>query len=250
LDKKPSISIVVPAYNEEERLEGTVKTINGSLGDYFSDHEILIFNDKSTDRTGVIADGLKKKDRHIRVVHNPVNMGFGYNYKEGVRLAGMEYVIMIPGDNEIPKEAISRIFTQVGRADIIVPHTANLEVRPYSRQLISKLFTGLMNLLSGLDLKYYNGTCVHRTSLIKAIPIKTHGFAYMATILVRLIKSGASFTEIGVNIEQRAGGESKAFAIKNVISVLTALAGLFWEVRITGRARYNKRPKRIGPLAK
>jgi glycosyltransferase involved in cell wall biosynthesis len=249
LDKKPSISVVVPAYNEQERIEGTVEAINESLGDRFSDHEILIFNDYSTDKTGEIADGLKAKDPHIKVIHNPTNMGFGYNYKEGVRLASLEYVIMVPGDNEIPVGAISKIFTQVGRADIIVPHTANLEVRPLSRQIVSKAFTGLMNLLSGLDLKYYNGTCVHKASLIKAIPIKTHGFAYMATILVRAIKSGASFTEIGVNIDQREGGESKAFAIKNVISVLTALCELFFEVRITDRAKYNKRPKRIEPLS-
>ena len=247
MDKKPSISVVVPAYNEEQRLEGTIDSIDASLGDSFSDHEILIFNDKSTDKTGEIADRLREKDNHIRVIHNPVNMGFGYNYKEGVRLAAKEYVIMIPGDNEIPREAIRKIFTQVGRADIIVPYTANMEVRPYSRQLISKAFTGLMNVISGLDLAYYNGTCVHKASLIKEIPIRTHGFAYMATILVRAIKSGASFTEIGVDIEQRTGGESKAFAIKNVISVLGALLGLFIEVRFTERARYNKKPRRIEP---
>lgn len=250
MDKKPSISVVVPAYNEEERLEGTIDAINASLGDSFSDHEILIFNDKSTDRTGEIADGLKEKDNHIRVVHNPVNMGFGYNYKEGVRLAEKEYVIMVPGDNEIPVGAISKIFTQVGRADIIVPHTANMWVRPLSRRIISRVFTVVMNLISGLDLEYYNGTCVHKTSLIKEIPIRTHGFAYMATILVRLIKSGASFTEIGVDIEQRVGGESKAFAIKNIISVIKALWGLFIEVRFKERAKYNKRPLRIEPQIK
>ena len=72
----------------------------------------------------------------------------------------------------------------------------------------------------------------------------------MATILVRAIKSGASFIEIGVNIDQREGGESKAFAIRNVISVMTALVGLFFEVRFTKRAQYNKRTRRIEPLVK
>ncbi|MEE9542414.1 MAG: glycosyltransferase family 2 protein [Thermodesulfobacteriota bacterium] len=248
MNKKTSISVIVPAYNEEERLEGAVEAINASLGESFSDHEILIFNDCSTDRTGEIADALQRQDEHIRVIHNPVNMGFGFNYKEGVRLSEKEYVIMVPGDNEIPVGAISKIFTQVGRADIIVPYTANMEVRPVSRRIISRAFTGLMNLISGLDLKYYNGTCVHKASLIKTVPIRTRGFAYMATILVRAIKSGASFTEIGVDIEQRSGGESKAFAIKNVISVISALWGLFIEVRFIERAKYNKKPKRIEPL--
>lgn len=249
MDKKPSISIVVPAYNEAQRIAGTVTTINSALGKRFSDHEILIFNDKSTDKTGEVADALSAKDDHIKVIHNPVNMGFGFNYKEGVRVACKDYVMMVPGDNEFPRKAIEEIFSQVGRADIIVPYTANLEVRPLSRQIVSKTFTGLLNFFFGLDLKYYNGTCVHKSSHIKAIPIKTHGFAYMATILVRAIKSGSSFTEIGVNIEHRSGGESKAFAIKNVISVVTALVGLFFEVQVLERSKYNKRPKRVEPGA-
>ena len=246
-DTKPTISVVVPAYNEAENIEGAVECINKALGNQFSDHEILIFNDKSTDDTGPISDSLSAKDPKIKVIHNKTNMGFGYNFKEGVRVASKDYVIMVPGDNEIPEAAISKIFGSCGRmADIIVPYTANMWVRPMSRRIVSKAFVILMNLISGLDLQYYNGTCVLKSADIKKIPIKTHGFAYMATILVRLIKSGSSYTEVGVDIIQREAGESKAFAPRNILSVLTALWGLFIEVRITGRAKYNKRPKRIG----
>ncbi len=245
-DLKQTISVVVPAYNEAENIEGTVECINKALGERFSDHEILIFNDKSTDDTGKVADSLSAKDQHIKVIHNATNMGFGYNFKEGVRIASKDYVIMVPGDNEIPEAAISKIFGHVGMADIIVPYTANMWVRPMSRRIVSKAFVMLMNLISGLDLHYYNGTCVLKSSDIKKIPIKTHGFAYMATILVRLIKSGSSYTEVGVDIIQREAGESKAFAPRNILSVFTALWGLFIEVRVTGRAKYNKRPRRIG----
>jgi glycosyltransferase involved in cell wall biosynthesis len=243
--KKPTISIIVPAFNEEANLAGTIEAINDALGDSFSDHEILIFDDKSKDRTGEIADRLAKKDKRIKAIHNPVNMGFGYNYKEGVRLASMEYVMMVPGDNEIPGTALKKILAEVGKADIVVPYTANPEVRPMSRRIVSRLFVMVMNAISGLDLRYYNGTCVLKNSAVKKVPITTHGFAYMATILSRLIKSGSSYVEVGVDITQRQGGRSKAFAMRNVISVAKALWDLFIEIRVTERRRYDKRPKRV-----
>ncbi len=242
---KPTISVVVPAFNEEKNIEGTVECINKALGSSFSDHEILIFNDCSSDDTARVADAIATKDKHVKIIHNPTNMGFGYNYKEGVRLASKEYVIMVPGDNEIPEAAIKKILSVVGKADIVVPYTANMWVRPKSRRLVSQAFVTLMNLITGLNLRYYNGTCVLKSEAVKSIPIKTHGFAYMATILGRLLRSGHSFTEIGVDIIQRETGESKAFAFKNVVSVVSALAGLFIELRISSRDIYNKTPKRI-----
>ena len=67
----------------------------------------------------------------------------------------------------------------------------------------------------------------------------------MAAILVRLIRSGASFTEVGIDIHQRTKGESKAFRVKNIASVISAIASLFWEVRVKGRAGYAAPRRRI-----
>lgn len=236
----PSISIIVPCLNEEGNLKGTIESIKEALSSSrFSDYEILIFNDFSTDNTGKIAEEIKKKEKGIRVIHNPKNMGFGYNYTEGVRLAKKDYIIMVPGDNEIPPEAIKKAFSRVGEADVIIPYTANTHVRALSRRLISKLFVVGMNTLFGLNLIYYNGTCVIKSKLLKKIPLKTWGFAYMAAILVRLIRSGASYIEVGIDIKPRETGKTKAFALKNIVSVFKAIGTLFWEVRIKERAKYN-----------
>lgn len=72
----------------------------------------------------------------------------------------------------------------------------------------------------------------------------------MAAILVRLIRSGASYTEVGIDIVQRSSGNSKAFMPGNIASVLTAILKLFWEVRLTERSRYSATPKRIGQTLK
>jgi hypothetical protein len=102
-----------------------------------------------------------------------------------------------------------------------------------------------MNRLFGLRLRYYNGTCVIKASLLKSVPMTTWGFAYMAAILVRLIRSGASYIEVGIDIAQRTSGASKAFMPGNILSVLGAILKLFWEVRLRDRSRYSATPGHI-----
>lgn len=245
--KKKGLSIIVPCLNEEGNIRATVRSIKEAVSNAGAviDYEIIIIDDGSTDSTGTVIDSLAAGERRITAVHNGRNMGFGYSYTEGVRRAAKEYIVMVPGDNEIPTEAMEKIFSHAHTADVLIPYTANTEVRKPSRRALSRLFVIGMNLLFGLDLRYYNGTCVIRSSLLKKTPMKTCGFAYMASILVRLIRSGAVFAEIGVDIRQRESGTSKALRPASVFSVLQAVAVLFWDVRVRDRSAYTAEPRRI-----
>ena len=227
-----TISIIIPAFNEEGNLQATVETVVRIISGRFSDYEILIFNDFSTDKTGIIADELASKNPKIKVIHNETNMGFGYNYTKGVELASMQYAMMVPGDNEITESSIEVIMDAAGQADIIIPYTVNMEVRPLSRRVLSRAFTKLMNLITGLNLRYYNGPCLHRSEIIKKVPMTTWGYAYMAAILARLIRSGRTYKEVGMHIKERAYGGSSALKLKNVFRVSKTLWELFLEFRV------------------
>lgn len=233
-----TLTVIIPALNEEGNLSSAVAAVLGAIGNRFTDYELLVFDDGSTDRTGAIADELAAGNPHIRVIHNSRNMGFGYNYSRGVELARMEYVTMFPGDNEIPVDAIRAILDAAGSADIVVPYISTPSVRSGSRRLISASFVTLVNFLFGLRLRYFNGPCVHRRSLLQSVPMRTHGFAYMAAILVRLIRSGCSYIEVPMPLQARRHGRSKAFRLKNIASVLSTLGRLFWEVRVKERRKY------------
>jgi len=240
-----TLTVIIPALNEEGNLSAAVGTVLGAITGRFADYELLIFDDGSTDRTGGIADELAAGNPRIRVIHNPRNMGFGYNYSRGVELARMEYVTMFPGDNEIPGEAIRGILDAVGSADIVVPYVATPSVRSGSRRLISASFVSLVNCLFGLRLRYFNGPCVHRRTLLQSVPMRTHGFAYMAAILVRLIRSGCSYVEVPMPLQARQHGRSKAFRLKNIVSVLSTIGGLLWEIRVKERRKYARAVRRI-----
>jgi len=233
-----TLSVIIPALNEEGNLSAAVATVLSAIGDRFTDYELLIFNDGSTDRTGQIAESLAAGNPHIRVIHNPGNKGFGYSYNTGVKLARMEHVVMLPGDNEIPADGIRVILDAIGSADIVAPYSSTPHVRTWKRRLISAVFIALVNLSFGTRLRYYNGPCVHRRSLLLTVPMKTHGFAYMAAILIRLIRSGHSYIEVPMPLQARERGRSKAFRLKNIASVLISLGGLFWEVRVKDRRKY------------
>ena len=87
MDPKPTISIVIPAYNEEANLESTVKEVLEALGTRFSDYEILIVNDGSKDRTAMVANSLARENQAIKVIQNQTNLGFGASYRRGMMAA-------------------------------------------------------------------------------------------------------------------------------------------------------------------
>ena len=242
---KPSISVIIPALNEEKAVGPTVEALLAALGDRFSRYEILIFDDGSTDGTGDLAEALATRDANIRVVHNPRNMGLGYNYRRGVELAQNDYVVLFPGDNQFPADSMAELLRHVSWADIVIPYHTNDRIRPWHRRLISRLFILTMNLLFGLGVKYYTGTVIHRRELIRSVPISSTGFAYQAEALARLLRSGHSYVEVGIQIQEREFGTTTMFSLKNIRNVLTIMARLFGDIRIRGRKRYNKRPKKV-----
>ncbi len=204
------------------------------MRDRFGDYELLLFDDGSTDRTGAIMDELAAADpQHVRVTHNATPRNLGGVYKQGIERARMEYLVMVPGDNENPGAAMQGPFDVIGRADIVLPYPVNSAVRGFTRHLVSRVYVGLLNLLFGLRVRYYNGTVIHRTANLKGLSIKTSSFAYQAEILIKLLCAGKSFAEVPIAIEPpKAGRRSRAFRWKNMVQVGRTLCDLFVDIRV------------------
>lgn len=222
---QPTLSVVIPALNEELNLEATVKNVQEIVPRYFEDYEILIFNDGSADGTGRIAERLSSSPR-IRVTHHKTPRNLGACYKSGIHMATKDYLIMIPGDNECGTELMKEVFSLTGTADMIVPYTSNPQVRPLARQLLSKAFVSLVNKISGHHLRYYNGAVLHRTSLLKHCPIRTDGFGYQAEVLVKLLRRGHTFREVGTEITYRPFGKSKAIRFDSLFKIAVFVTNL------------------------
>jgi len=205
--------------------------------------EALCFNDGSRDSTGKIMDEFAARDPHYRVFHHDSPRNLGGCYKRGIGLSSMNFLMLITGDNECRVDSVRMLLSEAGTADMIIPFTVNLKARKFLRRWLSRLFLGGVNFLSGVRLRYYNGTVVHRTKLVREVPLRTDGFGYQAELLVKMARAGHTFKELGIEVDHREKGASKAFRWKNLLSTAAFFLFLAWDAG-PFRSRKNRSSSR------
>ncbi len=240
-----SVSFIVPALNEERVIDTVVRQIWSIVEDSLTNYEVILIDDGSTDRTGQIMDRLATELARVRVIHHEKNKGLGASYRRGVEAAQLDYVMMLCGDGGLPATSLPPILEKIGSADMILPYITNLRrIKTPSRYAVSRTYTMLLNAVSGYRLNYYNGLPVHRRKLLNEIEITSTGFGFQGEIIVKLLKSGCSFAQVGVPGAEMTRSSS-AFRLKNVVNVGTTLFKLVWELK-----RYPDTRKYPAALAK
>jgi len=225
-----SISVIIPAFNEEENLETSIATVSEAVKRKFDEYEIIVFNDGSTDRTGDMAEILASRNENVKVIHHKKPKCLGGVYKEGIKLARMNYLILVNGKCDTTQESLDKIFALRGKADIIIPHTINSKERPVLRRIISKTFISLLNIVFRLKLQYYNHYVLHKRAIINSIDISTDSYAFQAEVLIKLIKSGYSYIEVGVIDNFENDTKTKAFKLQNLMGVILFLVRTMHEI--------------------
>ena len=228
-----SLTIIMPAYKEAGNIKTACESATRAVAEAgIVDYEILIISnlDQRGDHDGTpdIAAQIAKSDPRVRSIHNQAYVGLGYKYRQGVSEATKDYVMLVPGDGEFEEGSLAGIMAHIGEAEIIVPYHANPGVRGFKRRFVSRGFTVLCNLLFGLNLKYYNGLCIHPRRYLQKVPMASDNFAYMAEVLVYLVKSGVSYLEVPWEIKPSVA--STAFRLKSVIEASGTLLSLFWKI--------------------
>lgn len=230
-----SISFLVLALNEAVKIEETVKTVlKAAAASTIETYELVLVNDGSNDTTGEIMDRIAGCHDHIHVVHNHRNLGFGAAYLRGVEVATQEYVMIIAGDNIMPASSITAIIDQLGSTDIVLPYMIDANSREVMRRCGSWLFTQLVNLISGNKIRYYNGMVV-RKSLFTGVNILATGYSLQAETVIKFLRGGATYSEIGVVCGHASAGKasSKALRLSNLANLLRSLLHLFSEIATT-----------------
>ena len=240
LAHKPSVSFIVPALNEEKHIEGAVSAILAAVRDaQLPEFEIVLVDDGSTDRSREIMQRLARENNRIKAVHNEQNLGLGGAWKRGVATAECDYVMMVVGDNVMPVSDISLILHHVGEADIILFYLANPKLRTLGRRIGSRGFVIVINLLFGLRVRYYQGL-VPRRELLKKITVKTDSYAFPPEVVVKLIKAGCSYVEVGIPGTPCRKDRSVALQPKRLVKVFEAIINLIREMRRYERSLRQK----------
>ena len=236
--RKIEVSFAIAALNEQRLIADFVNQAHETAMQHLDNFEFILIDDGSTDRTGAIMDSLADSLENTSVMHNAHNRGLGQCYKLALASARYPFYMLLCGDGGLPASSLPPILARVGEADMVLPHITNLHrIKSPARYAISRAYTGLLNLLFGLDIKYYNGLPVHRVDLLRGLSIGSDGFGFQAEIIIKLIRSGHTYTQVDVEGSEKSG-RSRALKLGSIFSVFGTFANLIRE--ITGKGTTSR----------
>ncbi len=229
-----TLSVVVPARDEEQNLAGAVEALISVVDGRFEDYEVFVVDDGSTDGTGAVAERLAAEYPRVVVLHNERSRGLGGVIRQGLGRARMTHFLWVDGKGATTTEALDAILASRDEAGLVVPYPTNQRERPLLRRLISRAFVGILNVTFGLRLHYYTHVLLCRTDAAAAVRVHSDSTAGLAERLIKLIKAGHSYVEVGVeDVYSDDGRRTKAFKLRNVAGVAAFYLRTVWEVYFT-----------------
>lgn len=201
------ISIVIPAYNESERLGRTLDHVLSFIEQRGWNAEIIVVNDGSQDRTSDVVRTYSQKNGIVRLIENPENRGKGYSVGNGVLNAEGEFVLFTDADLSSPIEEAPKLLEALEKgADIAIGSRwarSELQTRRQSlaRQALGRVFNGLLRVLLRLDFKDTQcGFKAFRRDVARAVfPLqRIEGWGFDPEILFLAQKFGYLVVEVPV----------------------------------------------------
>jgi glycosyltransferase involved in cell wall biosynthesis len=239
------ISVMIPAYNEEENLQLTFDNVLKAARDAGGvELEFIIVDDASTDGTGSIADRIAASHPAVRVLHNPVNLGIGSGFKAGLRLARYPKYMIVAGDNDIPADMMALMMRHHDRADLILGYWLNKEDRGRRRNVLSTLYNTIYMVFFDVFIQYLNGPIIFPTQILRELEIKSTRFSITAEAAIKCLRYGCSFCEFPGYMQTGLKG-STSIGLRNLLEIIVTFAKLAVEIGITHREAFSRRPKRV-----
>ncbi len=197
------LSVVIPAYNEENAIAETIASIHTALSELPISYDVIVVDDGSSDQT---LDNAKKCD--ARVVQNPMNSGYGASLKRGIASGNSEYVAIMDADGTYPASELPAMFELAQEVDMVVgDRGAKMTNVPLIRRPAKFMLNSLANYLAQRKIPDLNSglRVFRRDSLTKFIPLLPMGFSFTTTITLCMICSFMNVVYHPIEYRQRVG---------------------------------------------
>jgi glycosyltransferase involved in cell wall biosynthesis len=230
----PSLSVVIPMYNEEAYVERAVAAARAVLEEMGGDWEIVIVDDASTDGTGPRAHALAAADARVRVIHNPVNRHLGGTLRAGYAAATKDLVFYTDADLPVDLGQLPRAvrLLEYQQADLLAGYRFDRTSEGMHRALYTIGYHVLIRLLFGLRIRDVNFAFkLFRRSLLQRIELKSEGSFIDAELLLRARQAGAVMIQLGLDYFPRTRGRSKLSSLGVIAAILREMAGQWRELR-------------------
>jgi dolichol-phosphate mannosyltransferase len=210
------LSVVIPAYNEEETIASTVDGIVAALGAEEIDHEVVVVNDSSADRTAAVVREIADRSPQVRLVDSPYRGGFGLAVRTGLeQYTGDAVAIMMADGSDSPRDLVAyqRLLEEGYECAFGSRFVHGAEIHDYPR------FKLIMNRLVNWGIRVlfrhgYNDTTnafkAYRREVIDHVkPFLSHHFNLTVELPLKAVVRGYSYGIVPISWTNRTAGESK-----------------------------------------
>jgi len=238
----PTVSIVIPAFNEAARIGNTIQKVRSFLETFPFSYELIIVDDGSADETPVIVE--RHAFRGLRLVRNGVNHGKGFAVKQGILAATGDYVLFSDADLSAPIEEIEKLLDVATQdhADVVIGSRAvdrsMIGVHQSTlREAGGIIFNMLVQLTLGLRL--HDTQCGFKLFDRKRVlsifeKQRTSGFGFDPEVLFLAARQGLKIREVPVRWNHAEGSKIRFF--QDGVGMFLDLVRIRWNYM---RGRYS-----------
>ena len=203
------ISIVLPAYNEEQNVEQAVAEATATAERLLASHEILVVDDGSRDRTAALVQGMAERDPRIRLIRHGRNRGYGEALRTGFLASRLEYIFFTDADLQFDIGELDKFLRYAGTVDVVAGYRINRK-DTLVRRLNAYGWNLLVRVLFYVPVRDID--CAFKLfnrRVLSEIDIESVGAMVNTEMMVKLGRKGASVVEIGVTHRPRPAGEAR-----------------------------------------
>jgi glycosyltransferase involved in cell wall biosynthesis len=236
-----SLSIVLPAYNEEENVASAVEEVSSVAQQLGTDYEIILVNDGSSDRTGEIGRELEQRIPNFRLVEHHPNRGYGGALKAGFAAATKELIAFTPADKQFVFGEIDRLMAKIDGADIVSGYRADRQ-DPLVRRFNAFGWNTLVTILFGRLCRDIDcGFKLFRREVLEHINIVSDGAMIDTEFLAGAKARGFRIADVPVTHLPRTAGEATGANVTVIVKAFRDLAR--FRLRLSRELREERRSK-------
>jgi len=215
-----SISIIIPAYNEEKSIGRVIDEVEAVVSGMVPEYEIIVVNDGSRDRTGEIL-----RQKKVKLLEHMVNQGYGASLKHGIGRADHEYILIMDADGTYPENAIPLLLEEADRYDMVVGARTGKEVAiPPLRKFPKWVLKKLADYLVGMKIPDLNSglRVFKKTVALSFSNLLPAGFSFTTTITLAFLSNGYQVHYIPIDYHKRRG-KSKFRPLQDTFNLITLI---------------------------
>ena len=205
---KQSLSIVMPAHNEEVAICGTVQSVLDAASQWTEDFEIIVVNDGSKDRTRILLEAMALEEPRIHIINHEVNQGYGAALVSGFEAASKDLVFFMDSDGQFDIRDLERFFSLIPHYDAILGYRIDRQ-DAWLRKLNAWGWKMLVRLIFGLRVRDIDCAFkLYKGEFFRTYRLETRGAMINTEILYKFTHAGYTYTEVGVHHLPRRGGRA------------------------------------------